>query len=919
MWSKNQSYLKHVQRLFLLICFLSSPESVAQSNKEIKKLALVIGNADYDAGELKNPVNDALLMASAFDSLGFDVILDTNINTQSDFLLTIREFGKRRKEYEVGFVYYAGHGIQVGSENFMLPTKVNLESEDDVDYFGVNVQKIVNILIKTTDQVNVLILDACRNNPFESQWNLSRSLTKGSGLAKMQAPMGSLIAFSTTAGNVAPDGSGDNSLYCRSLYNNMFIERLSLDQLFRNVRSEVLEASNGIQQTEESTQLTGTTFYLKESNYESVYREVDSLIYADDYTLALEVNQTILLESDKDYEALLNRGLIYDLMNEPDRAISAYESVHKYYPKKVSPLWFHGLLCTESGEYEDAIKLFRDCLAIDSNDIDFYSMIAQNYEKLEEYDDAIINLTKAITLEPDTIYLYSDRSEIFLLNGDTTMAINDLDNAIKRNPKNWELYNNKAGILDYQGPDETLIAIDIYTFVIENCNENYKICRAINNRANLYEEMGDIKTAISDQTFLIDNYKDSSDIPLALTYVNRGRLYERNQDYDKALLDFKTSVLTDPEYVRGYESIISLNLEMGDTLAALSAYDFLLDFDNNAINLSNLADLYYNLSKYELAIEYYELSLALYDYNYDYVYWWNQQRLAGSYYMMDLDKKALSLLNSVLENPDIIPDSEIQYFYSYRGLIFEIDGKLKKAEADYRKAYSIIASPENSIKLTELYWTEHDTLNVYKTSSLALSKAQNTTDSLLLLESLYNIETDWKKYKMADHTSSLIVKIDPSSENLSNAGYIAMTLNDNVRALSLLDKSIKIDSSNTSPLFYRSKLHEVMGESELAISDLRKTIEIDPKDPEGYYYSAVYYEQQNNFFKSLRNLDIAINKYVGNYYITDKNGTEIIELAEVYVKRANLYEVLGDHELMCEDLTKARELGLSISEDKCLN
>ena len=278
---------KNVQRVFLLICFLCTLESIAQSNQEVKKLALVIGNANYDAGKLKNPVNDALLMASAFDSLGFDVILDTNIKTQTDFNLTIREFGLKRKEYDVGFVYYAGHCIQVGSENFMLPTKVNLESEDDVDYFGVNVQKIVNILIRTTDQVNVLILDACRNNPFESQWNLTRSLRAGKGLAKMQAPMGSLIAFSTTAGNVAPDGSGDNSIYCRSLYNNMFKEGLSLDQLFRNVRSEVLEASNGIQQTEESTQLTGATFYLKERDYENIYREVDSLIDAGDFSRAL--------------------------------------------------------------------------------------------------------------------------------------------------------------------------------------------------------------------------------------------------------------------------------------------------------------------------------------------------------------------------------------------------------------------------------------------------------------------------------------------------------------------------------------------------------------------------------------------------------------------------------------------------------
>ena len=911
---------KNVQRVFLLICFLCTLESIAQSNQEVKKLALVIGNANYDVGKLKNPVNDALLMASAFDSLGFDVILDTNIKTQTDFNLTIREFGLKRKEYDVGFVYYAGHGIQVGSENFMLPTKVNLESEDDVDYFGVNVQKIVNILIKTTDQVNVLILDACRNNPFESQWNLTRSLTPGKGLAKMQAPMGSLIAFSTTAGNVAPDGSGDNSIYCKSLYNNMFKEGLSLDQLFRNVRSEVLDATNGMQQTEESTQLTGATFYLKERDYENIYREVDSLVDADDYSRALEVNQTILLSSNEDYDALFNRGFIYALMDENQRAISTFKRLNKIYPQKVAPLWMQGLILSNLEEYEEAIKIFRDCIAIDSNDIDFYEEIANCYVSLEQYNDALVNLSTAIALEPDSLFLYENRSAIFLLKGDTTKAINDLDSVILRDPQNWEVYNEKADLLSYLGPDEISIAVEIFTYVVENCNDRYPLFRAINNRANIYNERGEAEKAVADQTFIIDNYQDTAIISPSLTYVNRGEIYENLEEYDKAISDYETSIVLDPNYARGYESLIRLKLEMGDNLAALSSYDYLLGIDYNKIHLSDRADLYLSLDEYELAIVNYERSIAFYDSIYDFTYWWNQNRRAAAYWLMDSNEKAISILNFVLEKVDsTIGDIGLSELYQLRGMIHEFSSAIQKAEADFIKAYSILSSPSSAIDLLNLYWEENDTINFYETSNLVLSRALDAEDSLRLLENLFLIESDWGKYNRADYIARLIINLNPTSENLSNAGFIAMLLNEDNRALRLLNEAVKSDSSNTSSLFYRSKLYEKLGESFLAISDLQKTIMINPKDPEGYYYLAIFYQKKGELLKALRNFDLAIRSYVGGYYITDEFGVENIELSEVYAKRANLYKELGDYELMCEDFTKASDLGLLIAEERCLN
>ena len=201
-----------MRRIFTTLLFFVSLSIFSQDEK---KLALVIGNANYDKGELKNPVNDARLIASTLDSLDFDVILKENLATEREMTLAIREFGNKRSEYDVAFVYYAGHGIQIDDENFLLPTKEEFSSKEDVLDFGVSVQDIMRYLRDQTNEVNILILDACRDNPFESNWNTTRSL-KGSGLAKIPPPTGSLIAFSTDSGQTAPDGDGDNSTYTRS-------------------------------------------------------------------------------------------------------------------------------------------------------------------------------------------------------------------------------------------------------------------------------------------------------------------------------------------------------------------------------------------------------------------------------------------------------------------------------------------------------------------------------------------------------------------------------------------------------------------------------------------------------------------------------------------------------------------------------
>ena len=260
--------------LFLMLLIASSYYS-----QEEKRLALVIGNANYDKGTLKNPVNDAKLVAKTLDSLNFDVILKKNLEYRSQFVRAIREFGQKRAEYDIAFVYYAGHGIQVDNENFLLPTKEEFMSQDDVLDFGVSVQNVLRYLESESEKVNILILDACRDNPFEVEWNATRSL-KGSGLAKIPPPTGSLIAFSTDAGSTAADGESENSVYCKSLCKNFLLEDVSIDQVFRNVRSDVLKNTNNKQRPVESSQLTGETYFINQkylSNEIHLFQECNFL------------------------------------------------------------------------------------------------------------------------------------------------------------------------------------------------------------------------------------------------------------------------------------------------------------------------------------------------------------------------------------------------------------------------------------------------------------------------------------------------------------------------------------------------------------------------------------------------------------------------------------------------------------------
>jgi formylglycine-generating enzyme required for sulfatase activity len=227
------------------------------------RIALVIGNSDYTSGPLPNPANDAKLIGDALTNLGFDVIARRNAD-QTTMKRAIQEFGARLEKAgpdSVGLFYYAGHGVQLNGRNYLIPTTARIEREGDVEIEAVSADWVIEQMRYARNRLNIVILDACRNNPF------TRSMRSvDHGLATMDAPAGILIAYSTAPGSVAADGAGRNSPYTEALTHAIRDLHEPVEQVFKHVRVGVMSATSGKQVPWESSSLTGDFYFAAPSN-----------------------------------------------------------------------------------------------------------------------------------------------------------------------------------------------------------------------------------------------------------------------------------------------------------------------------------------------------------------------------------------------------------------------------------------------------------------------------------------------------------------------------------------------------------------------------------------------------------------------------------------------------------------------------
>lgn len=255
--------IKLLTAIALSTLLLSGPSGVfaqraataASEQAEEQRVALVIGNSAYKDSPLRNPANDATDVAAALRELGFRVTLRTNASNKQ-IVTSISEFGQQLKRGGVGLFYYAGHGVQSKGRNYLIPVGASIDSEAELEFEAVDANRVLSFMEEAGNRVNIVILDACRNNPFGRSFRSSSR-----GLAQMEAAKGSYVAFATAPGSIASDGNARNGLYTQHLLQSLKQPDSDIDKVFRRVAASVSGITNGKQVPWVSSSLTGDFYF----------------------------------------------------------------------------------------------------------------------------------------------------------------------------------------------------------------------------------------------------------------------------------------------------------------------------------------------------------------------------------------------------------------------------------------------------------------------------------------------------------------------------------------------------------------------------------------------------------------------------------------------------------------------------------
>jgi uncharacterized caspase-like protein len=248
--------------LIVSIASSSQTNSITNSLQE-KRIALVIGNGNYNSDTLANAENDAKDMKVALQGIGFTVIEYENLS-QIQMKKAIDDFVVKLKGNDVGLFYYSGQGILAKGNNCLIPVDVRIQSEQRVENDCVQAEKIISLMATSGSKINIMIIEAGRNNPFEKSWTRTGN---GNGLAFFNGPPGTFIAYATVPGkSISSEGTGKNSLYTSAILENIKTPDLEINQMFDKVRKIVSQKSNNQQVPWESSSLTKGFYFNRGTN-----------------------------------------------------------------------------------------------------------------------------------------------------------------------------------------------------------------------------------------------------------------------------------------------------------------------------------------------------------------------------------------------------------------------------------------------------------------------------------------------------------------------------------------------------------------------------------------------------------------------------------------------------------------------------
>ncbi len=530
-----------------------------------KRLALVIGNSAYEhGGALPNPVNDATAIASSLQSLGFEVMKYQNV-TQKEMKQAINAFGQKLKGFEVGLFYYAGHGIQNKGMNYMIPIEADLQSEEQVEFDCVAADRVLAFMDAAQVKVNVIIMDACRNNPFERSWHRSAN---GNGLAMMNAPTGSLIAYATAPGRVASDGAGSNGLYTSALLKFLADPKLTIEQVFKKVRTEVTEKSAGAQVPWETTSLTGDDFYfatttttkgsillnegLKQNDVQNVsakrnYTDVSEDLrgkakkkmeeghdfYTDNPPKAIGLYSDAIQLNPYYDEAYYWRASVKYTQKDYKAAIIDYTKAIEINPNYEEAYYYRALSKYNIDLIEETLPDFNKALELNPDVASMHYWRGQAHYKLDHFNEALIDYSKSIELNKNDGYGYSGRANCYYMLGKYKEGRIDYTKAIELLPNEASSYWYWRGLCSYN-LDLTQEALNDFNLHVEkNPTDAYAILMI----AHCYYVFKDYSKAIDYYTNAIKEKSDYKDAFYwrAYSYLNLNKKYESYMDINKAL------------------------------------------------------------------------------------------------------------------------------------------------------------------------------------------------------------------------------------------------------------------------------------------------------------------------------------------------------------------------------------------------
>lgn len=420
------------------------------------RTALVIGNGKYADVPLKNPPNDAADMAAALRSLGFEVLSYTDLD-QNGMKRAIREFGaKLRAKGGVGLFYYAGHGVQSKGVNYLIPVGAKVDTEEEVEYESVEAGLVLAQMESAKNGMNIVILDACRNNPFARSFRSSQK-----GLASIDAPSGTLLAYSTAPGSVASDGAGRNGVYTQELLKQIKTPGLSIEDVFKQVRISVRGATNGKQTPWESSSLIGDFYFggnpdsasnkiqlddnKRASSRSEVEEEYWTHIRSSDDPKAFEdylreypsgKYATLARQRISNYEArddqgisvkeYLTRGILAFDKGRHSEAIAATDKAIALAPENAGSYFSRGsIYLFGTKEYAKAIADFKKAIEIDPKYFPAYNGLGLTYHKMKDYFIAVVNFSSAIILNPRFAASYGLRADSYEKLGEKGRAAAD--------------------------------------------------------------------------------------------------------------------------------------------------------------------------------------------------------------------------------------------------------------------------------------------------------------------------------------------------------------------------------------------------------------------------------------------------------------------------------------------------------------